>query len=212
MVLICTCHDKNIQKNRLYVEPSSSRFFVFFQTKTTETMQNHLVITVIGSHSKELLEEFYRAIRDCGCNIVDGRITSMGNILTMNMMLSGSWDTIAKMESMLPKLGKKLELNIHCKRTDAQAPVKNLMPYAIDVVSFDHAGVVHDIVRFFNKNNIPIQDMYTSTYAAAHTGTPMLTLHMTVNIPTSVSIASLRGEFMDFCDQLNLDAIMEPVK
>jgi glycine cleavage system transcriptional repressor len=27
-----------------------------------------------------------------------------------------------------------------------------------------------------------------------------------------VHIAALREEFMDFCDQLNVDAIMEPVK
>jgi glycine cleavage system transcriptional repressor len=35
---------------------------------------------------------------------------------------------------------------------------------------------------------------------------------MTISVPTNVSIAGLRGEFMDFCDHLNLDAIMEPVK
>ena len=38
------------------------------------------------------------------------------------------------------------------------------------------------------------------------------TVHMTISVPTNVSIAGLRGEFMDFCDHLNFDAIMEPVK
>ncbi len=175
-------------------------------------MQNYLVVTAIGAHSDGLMEQFYSAIKDCGCNIVDARMTSMGNVLTMNLMLSGTWDTIAKMESLLPKLATKLDLSINTRRADSQEPSRNLMPYAIDVVSFDHPGVVHEIAKFITKNDIQIQDMYTNTYTAAHTEAPMFTLHMTINIPTSVSIASLRGEFMDFCDQLNLDAIMEPVK
>ena len=35
---------------------------------------------------------------------------------------------------------------------------------------------------------------------------------MSINIPGSVHISGLREEFMEFCDQLNVDAIMEPVK
>ena len=40
----------------------------------------------------------------------------------------------------------------------------------------------------------------------------MFSLHVTISVPTNTSIAALRGEFMDLCDQLNLDAVMEPVK
>jgi glycine cleavage system transcriptional repressor len=35
---------------------------------------------------------------------------------------------------------------------------------------------------------------------------------MTVNIPSSVHLAQLRDEFLELCDQLNLDSILEPVK
>jgi glycine cleavage system transcriptional repressor len=31
-------------------------------------------------------------------------------------------------------------------------------------------------------------------------------------VPASVSLLVLREEFMDLCDQLNIDAILEPVK
>ena len=40
----------------------------------------------------------------------------------------------------------------------------------------------------------------------------MFSLHMTVAVPGDHSIAALRGEFMDFCDALNLDAMLAPVK
>ncbi len=175
-------------------------------------MQNHLVITALGTYADNLVEQFSAAIKDCGCNIVDGRMTTMGSEFTMSVMLSGSWDSIAKMESVLKKLEDRLSLIITVKRTEMTKSSNDLMPYAIDVVSFDHTGVVNDIAKFISNNNIIIQDMYTNSYPAAHTGTPMFSLHMTINIPTDISIASLRGDFMEFCDKLNLDAIMEPVK
>jgi glycine cleavage system transcriptional repressor len=35
---------------------------------------------------------------------------------------------------------------------------------------------------------------------------------MTVNLPASVHVATLREEFLDFCDEQNLDGIMEPAQ
>jgi glycine cleavage system transcriptional repressor len=35
---------------------------------------------------------------------------------------------------------------------------------------------------------------------------------MTVGIPSNIHIATLREEFMEFCDAMNLDAVLEPIK
>ena len=69
-----------------------------------------------------------------------------------------------------------------------------------------------NLAGFFADRNINIEDMATSTYAAAHTGTPMFSVHMTVGIPADMHIGALREEFMDYCDGLNLDAVLEPLK
>jgi len=82
----------------------------------------------------------------------------------------------------------------------------------VDVVALDHPGIVYRLAEFFSSRDINIEELSTATYAAAHTGTPMFSVHMTVNVPASMHIASLREEFMDFCDELNLDAVLEPVK
>ncbi|MGD8964940.1 MAG: glycine cleavage system protein R, partial [Gammaproteobacteria bacterium] len=63
-----------------------------------------------------------------------------------------------------------------------------------------------------SAREIDIAELNTRSYAAAHTGAPMFSVQMTINVPGELQIAALRDEFMDFCDQLNLDAIMEPVK
>jgi glycine cleavage system transcriptional repressor len=175
-------------------------------------MQNFIAISVIGTNRPGLLEAFSKAIRDCGCSIVDSRMTVLGDRCAMMMLLAGTWDAIAKIESSLSRLENQLQIKAISQRTEARKRTGNLMPYAIEVVAVDQVGIVHEITQFFSQRDIWIEDLHTGTYAAAHTGTPMASLHMTISVPTDLSIAGLRGEFMDFCDQLNLDAIMEPVK
>jgi len=175
-------------------------------------MQYYLVLSALGEKIPQLSNQFTLAVKDSGCNILDSRMSVLGNEISMVMMLSGTWDAVAKFENMLPKLQEQLNISITAKRTELLENTNTLMPYAIDIVAYDHIGIVHDITKFMDENNIDIQDMFTNTYKAANTGTSMFSLHMTVNIPTDVSIASIRSDFIEFCDQKNFDAIMEPIK
>jgi len=40
----------------------------------------------------------------------------------------------------------------------------------------------------------------------------MFSVSMTVGVPADMHIPTLRGDFLDYCDGLNLDAIFEPVR
>ena len=60
--------------------------------------------------------------------------------------------------------------------------------------------------------DIEIADVATRSYAAAHTGSPMFAVQMAINVPATVHVAQFREEFLEICDRLNLDAILEPVK
>ena len=136
----------------------------------------------------------------------------MGDRFCMMVLLGGTWDAIAKIENTLTRLQQDLDITITSQRAAARPPAHNLMPYAVEVIAVEQIGIVHQIAQFFARRDINIEDMYSGNYAAAHTGTPMFSLHMTISIPTNISIAGMRSDFMDFCDQHNLDAIMEPVK
>ena len=175
-------------------------------------MLQYSVVTALGSHTLRLIEQFSKAIADCGCNIDSCRYMLAGSESTLSMLVSGSWDAIAKMEDMLPKLERKLQLRIHAGRTTLRKPGGKLMPYVIDLVCADRPGIVYEITNFMVNNDIQIEDFHTNTYKAAHTETQMFSLHMIIHIPTDISLAVIRGEFLGFCDRLNLDAIMEPVK
>jgi glycine cleavage system transcriptional repressor len=119
---------------------------------------------------------------------------------------------LAKLENQLADLQTKLDLTIISRRTETSNAAEKTLPYSVEVVALDHPGIVYNLAGFFSNHNINIQDMTTSTYAAAHTGSPMFAVQMTITIPSTIQLSAIRDEFMDYCDSLNLDAILEPIK
>ena len=175
-------------------------------------MESYLVIAALGKDHPGIVDELSQAVMDAGCNISDSRMTVLGSEFAVIMLVSGNWSAVAKIEDSLPRLQKKLDLTITSRRTELRAAASRMIPYAVEVVAMDHPGIVHDIANFFSSRTINVEELYTGAYQAPHTGTPMFSLHMTVGVPAEMSIANLRNEFMDFCDALNLDAMLAPVK
>jgi glycine cleavage system transcriptional repressor len=176
------------------------------------TSRKYLVISALGKDRPGIVNEFSRAILDCGGNIEDSRMAVLGGEFALMLLVSGAWNAVAKLEAQLKTLGAKLELTVVARATEARATRPNMLPYLVDVVSMDHPGIVHDIAEFFSTRAINIEDLSTWTYAAAHTGTPMFSLSMTVAVPAELPIGQLREEFTRFCDELNLDATLEPAR
>jgi len=175
-------------------------------------MDNFLVISAIGEDRPGIVNSLSEKILENGCNIIDSRMTVLGGEFAIMMMVSGSWNTIAKLEDMLSALEKQLKLTIIAKQTESRDQTSKKVPYMVEVVSMDHPGIVNNVADFFSSRNINIEDLSTGSYAAAHTGTNMFTMQMVISIPADSHLGDLREHFTEFCDNLNLDAIMEPVK
>ena len=175
-------------------------------------MSHHILISAIGTDRNGLVREVTKTVLDCGCNIAESRMATMGAEFVMLIMVTGNWHTLTKLEDELKKVGEKTELQITVRRTEAPTISNDLIPYAVDLVCLDQPGIVNTLAAFFSKQNISIAEMTSRSYAAAHTGAPMFSLQMIISVPSSTHIATLREDFMDLCDQYNLDAILEPVK
>ncbi len=180
--------------------------------KDMTKQKTYLVISALGEDHPGIVNQLSKAVLEHDCNIEDSRMTVLGGEFAAMLLVEGKWNTLAKIENALPELERQLGMTIISKRTGQRSVSGDLLPYAIDVVCMDHPGIINNLAGFFADRNINIEDMATSTYAAAHTGTTMFAVHMTVGIPANVHIAGLREEFMDYCDALNLDAVLEPLK
>ncbi|MEO1204383.1 MAG: glycine cleavage system protein R, partial [Pseudomonadota bacterium] len=124
---------------------------------------------------------------------------------------SGNWHTLSRLERGLDKL-KDADFTFAIRKTGARPVSNDRMPYAVDVVSLDQEGIVFNLANFFSSRDIEIADVATRRYSAAHTGAPMFSVQMAVNIPADINLAQVRDDFADLCDRLNLDAILDPVK
>ncbi len=175
-------------------------------------MSQLIVISAIGKDRTGVVQDLSKVILSCGGNIEESRMTTLGSEFAMLLLVSGNWATLNKLEQGLNKLGDGKDLTVSIRQTDAKMATGNRMPYAVDIVSLDQQGIVFNLANFFATHDIEIADVATRSYAAAHTGSPMFSVQMAINVPSTVHIAQLREEFMEICDRLNLDAILEPVK
>jgi glycine cleavage system transcriptional repressor len=175
-------------------------------------MDSFLVITALGEDKPGIIDKLTEIVADCNCNVIDSRMSVLGGEFAIMLMVSGKWNELTKLEDTLDSASDSLGLTITCKRTEPASPASDLMPYSVEVISIDQPGIVHELARFFSSRKINIQELNTTQYAAAHTGTPMFAMQLTINIPASMHIAALRDEFLDVCETQNMDATMEPMK
>ena len=173
---------------------------------------NYLVLTAVGKDHPGIVDRLSMAIVDCGCNILDSRMTVLGGEFAVLLLVAGKWNALAKLENALTGLKEELDLHIQSKRTELTKYSNKLLTYRVEVVAIDHPGIVYKIASFFSAREINIRELVTNNYAAPHTGTQMFALDMTIDIPSEIRIANLREDFLEFCDDLNMDAILEPSK
>ena len=175
-------------------------------------MKQFIAISAIGNDRIGLVHDLSKTIADCGGNISESRMAALGSDFAMLLLVSGNWHSIARIETELNKLAESSGVVVQVRRTVERAAREDMIPYSVDCVCLDQAGIVAAVSGFFAARGIDVGELSTRGYAAAHTGAQMFSVYMIINVPARIHVGALREEFMDFCDQMNLDAILEPVK
>lgn len=178
----------------------------------TDVRSESLVITASGSDEAGLFHRLASRITECGCNIDESRVSVLGGQFSLIMLVSGPWNALSKLESQLEMLISQQAYTLAFKRFTRRLLTPAAVPYTVDVVSMDRPGIVRDLSAFFSRSGINIEELHISLYPAPHTATTMCAITMTVGVQADVHIATLRGHFLDYCDELNLDATFEPVR
>jgi len=172
----------------------------------------YIAVSVLGPVQPSIINDICKFANNCHCNIVDSRFATLGNELVANLLLGGTWNAVAKFEAGIAAFERKHDLRITTRRTKLHEPTSDMLPYSAYVVAPDKVGIVYKITQFFNEQNIPIHDLYTNMYKAPISGTPMVSITLSVLIPNKKMVADIREAFVLFCDEQNYDAVMEPQK
>jgi len=173
---------------------------------------HQLLLQTLTPSGRAPLLSLARRIADAGCNLADARVSTIGDDTSLMLLATGAWDAVAKLETALDKLGRDDDLHLVHYRTEPREPSGQLLPYLVEVVAADRPGILVKIVEFFSRLQISVEQLSSMRYQAMQTGTAMFQAQFTVGIPAELHIAAVRDDFLEFCDGLNLDAIMDPVK
>lgn len=174
-------------------------------------LNSYLVVTALGPDQPNIVNQLTQHLTNCGGNILNTRMTTLGNEFGIMLLLEGSWGAIAKIEASLPVLEKKLGVATTVRRTTPKQKLKKTIPYLVHAVTNDREGILNDLTQFFAKFDINIEDINVHTYLA-HTGTRMTSMTLNVNISVNMHLPTLREKFMMYCDAINLDAGLEPYR
>lgn len=167
------------------------------------------VISAIGKDRPGIVNALAALARNLDLNIDDSRMTVLGGEFAVLMSLTGAAASIDALERDLAALCTKLELGHIFRRTTDRDRSLRTLPYRVRVRAMDHPGIVHEIAGFFSARQINIEDLSTDTQPAPHTGTPIFSLTMRVEIPAAAQPRALRAAFEEFCAERDLDGSLE---
>ncbi len=172
-------------------------------------MEKLLAVTAIGPDRAGVVRDLSQAVTAAGGSIRESRMIALGSEFAVLMLVAGNWHTMNKLQTAFQALQQQADITVTIRETQ-QRPVEPAAPYLVDVVTLDHEGIVFGLSNFFATRGLEIAEVSTRRYNAPHTGALMFSVQMTVNVPQNLHVATLRDEFLEYCEEQNLDAVMEP--
>jgi glycine cleavage system transcriptional repressor len=170
----------------------------------------NLLITTICRNDKKVLNELARLTSKHECNIDYSHLATLGLDNSLTMRITGNWSSIAKIETALISLAKRMEIEIIFKRSHIERVERYFLPYKIEIIALDQIGIVSEIIDFLSSLEVNMQ--YLQAISLTHQQTPILRMEIEADIPADNNIADVREQFLLFCDELNLDGTLEPQK
>lgn len=170
-------------------------------------------ITILGLDQQHHLTEITSCIHHTQCELLELRGTGLSHTLGLVMIVEGHWNQLAKLEVAMDTLARKLGFSVSYLR-HAEPTTDTLLglPYLLEVFSGNDKPVIPELTVFLLERGIVIEEINASRHLAAYFNHPIFAVKMVVLLPANMRILSLREEFLDVCDDLGIDGILEPIK
>lgn len=175
-------------------------------------IQHLLLIGLTGPQQDDLSRSVINEIAERGCNIIECRISPLGDQFTANLLVGGNWSSLGRLETALPSIADALGLKMHCNRCEAAPEPSQMRPYAVDIIAPQEPGLLRDVLDFFRSQQSEVVEVMAQHYAAGQTGAALANLQLVVHVPLKSHPPTLREAFMDLCDDLHADGLLDPIK
>lgn len=174
-----------------------------------------LAISVLGNKTDGFIAEILAAISTCQCSVLELRTANLTEITSVYVLIDGNWNHVAKLEGLLEIMQNRFQVQISFFRPQdfvSSAALQKGVPYTLETISMEKKDLVFELSSFLLERGIVIDEINASLHSAALFNNQVFSTRFLLMVPPDVRILSLREEFLDFCDSLNIDAILEPIK
>jgi len=172
----------------------------------------YLVVTIQGPQGIDIWQKITKMASDVECHIRNAQGHKLAGENALTALISGNWNTIAKLETAINQLNSESNLLVTMKRSKPITDQMHLLPYSVQVISLDQVGTLYHICKFFSEHDITIENLQFDSYTSNATKAQMFALNVSLGVPSLANIGELREEFMVFCEELNIDGVIEPEK
>jgi glycine cleavage system transcriptional repressor len=172
----------------------------------------YLSLVAIAPSDSNALIELTRLASQHNCLITQCHVNQQGDCYLFNVLFSGTWSAIAKIEAGLNTFQKKTKTQLIQQRVTMTNNSKSAIPYTLYVVMQDEPRMLNQILRYLKQEGLFIQEIFVESYKARFTQIAMQSLTVRIQLNSALSIGEWRDQFMLFCDEINVDAVMEPEK
>lgn len=183
-------------------------------------MQDNQTLSIIalGEKNDIFLKEFSQLLSLHSCEILQSQVSLHDSLYSVSFHLLGKWSVLAKLEPKLKLLAQKFSYDLSLKfspkknKEDKEAQKTAFLPYSLYIVSLANTVGFYQLIRHLCLKQAKIAGLTIDTYQPKNNSVTMTTITIKIQLPTDIAIADWRESFMLFCDDYNLDAIMEPDK
>jgi glycine cleavage system transcriptional repressor len=167
----------------------------------------YLVLSALGADRPGLVAEVTDYLAERGVNVEDSRMAVLGAEFGIQVLVSGSEPSIAKVAADKGLLETKTKLGVLVRRTKSPEEHRRaaVIPCVVTAEAIDHEGIVRAVALAISHMGINIVSLETTAYNAPVTGSPLFRLEAHIDLPQGVSVAQFRRQMDDVAQRESLD-------
>ncbi len=168
--------------------------------------KEYLVVTTVGPDKRGIVEKITEVIVGHHANIEESRMARLGGEFAVIMLLSLPGEKEEQFITGLDSL-TQLGLTVFTRPTNFSRLQKfqGFVPYEISVVGAVHEGIVHSVAHYLATEKIQVETMDTHVSRAPTTGTPIFSMHASIEAPPELTLPKLRQKLTEVGDELGVD-------
>ena len=175
-------------------------------------MRKHLALVALTPFRERLAADLVNAVEKRGCEVTECRIMPLGQQFSASLLISGNWSALGKLESALPGLAEALELEILSAHTQPTEDATDYRPYAAEIIAPQHGKLLGELLSFFGTQDVRVIEINAQAYESGYTGAALTNINLALHVPLNQHPQTLREAFMDLCDDLHADGLLDPIK